>query len=150
MDAKKVFDEFNPKLVQLLPSHDPYFIAELTQQGLVSKTLKEEMMTTPTRANATTHFLHEVVERSLDIEDGEPFEKLLLIMEKFGDLSLNKLASKIKQRMTMSDSTCIEAQSNIVDSRLPKTGINLCSIVANYVPQVIMTECKYRSYLHYG
>ena len=123
MDAKKVFTEYNLKMVQLLPSHDPYFISKLTQQGLVSDTLKEEMMATSTRADATTQFLQKVVERSLEIEDREPFDKLLLVMEKFGDLTLNKMAKEIKQKMTMSDRTCTEPQQNVSDSKLPKTGM---------------------------
>lgn len=121
MDAKKVFNEFNSRMVQLLPSHDPYFTAMLTQQGLVSHALKEEMMTTSTKADATTHFLQKVVERSLDVEDREPFDKLLLVMERFGDLTLNKLANKIKQKLSTSDRICTEPQSNDSDNKLPKT-----------------------------
>ena len=120
MDAKRVFNEFNSRMVRLLPSHDPYFTAMLTQHGLVSGALKEEMMTMSTRADATTQFLQKVVERSLDIEDREPFDKLLLVMEKFGDLTLNKLASEIKQKITAKDSICTEPEPNGSDSRLPK------------------------------
>ena len=41
MDAKKVFSEFNSRMVRLLPSRDPYFTALLTQQGLVSGALMQ-------------------------------------------------------------------------------------------------------------
>ena len=47
-------------------------------------------------------FFEKVVERSLDIEDREPFDKLLLVMEKFGNLTLHKLANEIKQKLTNS------------------------------------------------
>ena len=99
MDTKEVFKEFNPKLVQSLPLKDTHFLAELTQQNLFYGNLKEVVMAAPTRADAATQFLYEVVERSLDVENREPFEKLLLVMEKFGDPTLNRLAKEIKQKV---------------------------------------------------
>ena len=105
MEAKKVFNEFNPKLVRFLPLKDPYFVAELTQQNLFSGTLKEEVMTASTQADASARFLYKAIERSLDVDDAEPFDKLLMVMEKFSDLTLNKLAKDIKQKMTQSNRT---------------------------------------------
>ena len=100
MDAKKIFKEFNPKLVHSLPLKDPYFMAELTQQNLFYGNLKEEVMSAPTQAEAVASFLYKAVERSLDVDDKEPFDKLLLVMEEFNNLTLNKLAREIKQKFT--------------------------------------------------
>ena len=103
-DAKKVFDEFNPDLVRSLPLQDPYFMAELTKQHLFSGTLKEEIMGASTQAGAATKFLYGAIERSLSVDNKEPFDRLLLVMEKFGDLTLKKLAKDIKQEMGVNDS----------------------------------------------
>ena len=97
--TKEIYDEFNLKLVQNLPLKDPYFMAELTRQHLFSGTLKEEVMMASTEAEATTRFLYKAVERSLDTDNREPFDRLLLVMEKFGSLTLNDLAKEIKQQL---------------------------------------------------
>lgn len=99
MDTKNIFKEFNPNLVHSLPLKDPIFIAKLTQQNLFSGNLKAEVMAVPTQADAATSFLHKVVERSLDVGDTEPFVKLLLVMEEFDNLTLNKLAREIKRNL---------------------------------------------------
>ena len=101
--AKEVYDDFNPKLVRNLPLKDPYFMAELTRQHLFSGVLKEEVMMASTEAEATSRFLYKAVERSLDSDDREPFDRLLLVMEKFGSLTLNKLAEEIKERLNPGD-----------------------------------------------
>ena len=103
--AKEVYDDFNPQLVRNLPLKDPYFMAELTRQHLFSGALKEEVMMASTEAEATTRFLYKAVERSLDTDNREPFDRLLLVMEKFGSLTLNKLAEEIKQRLNPSDTS---------------------------------------------
>ena len=100
MDAKEIFKEFNPKLVHSLPMEDPYFIAELTKQNLFYGNLKEEVKAAPTQADAAASFLYKAVERSLDIDDKEPFDKLLLVMKGFDNITLKKLAREIKQRIT--------------------------------------------------
>lgn len=99
MDAKKIYNEFNPKLVSILPMRDPHFIAELTQQNLFSGALKEEVMGASTQADASSCFLYKAVERSLDIDDTEPFDRLLIVMHRFGGVTLQKLAKKIIQKM---------------------------------------------------
>ena len=101
--AKEVYNDFNPELVRNLPLKDPYFIAELTRQHFFSGVLKEEVIMASTEAEATTHFLYKTVERSLDTDNREPFDRLLLVMEKFGSLTLNKLAEDIKERLNPSD-----------------------------------------------
>ena len=115
VDAKKVFDQFNPNLVRSLPLKDPYFMAELASQHLFSGTLKEQIMEASTRADAATKFLYGSIERSLNIDNREPFDRLLLVMEKFDDLTLNKLAKDIKQELGVND------DPEIKDSELSHT-----------------------------
>ena len=98
MDAKKVFEEFKPKLVSLLPLKDPLFTAELTHRNLFSGNLKDEVMEASTRADAADRFLDKAVERPLNVGYKEPFDKLLLVMEKFDDQALKKLAAEINQK----------------------------------------------------
>ena len=98
-DAKKVFDEFYLKLVERLPLKDALFLAGLTGQNLFSGTLKEEVMTAPTAKDATTRFLDKAIKRSLDIDDREAFNKLLLVMEKSGFRRVKTLAEQIKQKL---------------------------------------------------
>ena len=117
-DVKKVFDEFNPNLVRILPLKDPYFLAELTKQHLFSGNLKAEVMAESTQANATSKFLFGAIERSLDVDDREPFDRLIQVMEKFGDLTLNKLAQDIKQELGVNDSP--KAKSTTKHSELPQ------------------------------
>ena len=117
-DTKKIFDEFNPNLVRILPLKDPHFLAELTKQHLFSGDLKEEVMAESTQAIAATKFLYAAIERSLDVDDRETFNRLLQVMEKFDDLTLNKLAQDIKQEFGINDSQ--KAKSKTKDSELPQ------------------------------
>ena len=103
MNAKKAYKQFNPKLVRLLPLKNPYFLADLTQQNLFSGALKEEVMAASVRADASTCFLLKAIEPSLDVNDTEPFHKLLIVMESYDDPTINKLAKDIKDRITDSN-----------------------------------------------
>ena len=79
---------------------DHHFIAKLTQQRLLSSgSHKENVMFSTKPTEAASYFLYHVVELALRVEDREPFDKLLLVMEKFGDVTLNKLARKINQKL---------------------------------------------------
>ena len=78
---------------------DHHFIAMLTQKHLFPGTLKEEVIQSATSAEAASLFLYKAVERPLSVGHMEPFDKLLLVMEKFEDLTLNKLAEVIKQKL---------------------------------------------------
>ena len=85
---------------------DPYFIAELTRQHLFSGSLKEEVMNpTTTEATATLKFLCMAIEKPLNSGDSEPFYKLLQVMEKFDNSTLNKLAKQIEQNLNMNGTT---------------------------------------------
>ena len=58
------------------------------------------MESTKPAAEVASLFLFRAIERPLSISDREPFDKLLLVMEKFNDSTLNKLAKEIKQNMS--------------------------------------------------
>ena len=109
-NAKRIFNEFNPDLVRFLPLKDPYFVAELTKQDLFFGSLKGEVITAFSPADAATIFSYKAIEHPLDAGNKEPFDKLLLVMEKFTDPILNKLAKEIKQKwndsVSLSGSLC--------------------------------------------
>lgn len=95
MSYTQLFNKFYPNLIDLLPMKDPKFISRLVQQGLFFGNLRDEMLAKPTCAEAAAHFLSCAIERFLKGDDGEPFTKLLVVMEKFGNSSLKKLAVEI-------------------------------------------------------
>ena len=99
MEVRDAYKEFNPQLVRSLPLKDANFIAELTKQDLFYGDLKETVAAESTQSAAAARFLYEAVERSLDIGNRDPFDKLLLVMEKFSSV-LNKLVKEIKQKIS--------------------------------------------------
>ena len=105
MEVKKVYNEFNPTLVTVLPLKDPCFFAKLTQQDLFSGNLKGEVMAESTQADASTCFLYKAIERPLQVGDSEPFKKLLIVMDECDDSTIKKLAKDIKHKMTQSSTS---------------------------------------------
>ena len=79
---------------------DTIFSAMLQQQKLFSGNLQQDVMNSATDAAAAGLLLQRAVERPLSIGDREPFDKLLLVMEKCDDSTLNKLAKKIKHKLS--------------------------------------------------
>lgn len=115
MSALRIFNEYNPTLVRLLPLKDPHFMAKLTQQGLFAGNLKAQVMNATTHADATTIFLYDAIEKYLHCDITEPFDKLLLAMENFENQELQKVANEIKQKVTKNDSKTI---SGIINCKL--------------------------------
>ena len=52
------------------------------------------MTTTSTQANASARFLYEVIEHAFEVEDMEPFDRLLIVMENVKHLTLNRMITK--------------------------------------------------------
>ena len=102
-NVKDIFDEFNPDLVGILPLKNPHFVAQLTRQHLFSGSLKEQVMGAASRADAASKFLFGAIERPLNIGNQDPFDRLLEVMETFNDLTLNKLAKDIKQKLGVNE-----------------------------------------------
>ena len=96
MNHRDVYTNFNVKLVQQLKMKDPIFIAKLTEQHLFFGELKAKVREQSTEAEASSLFLHEVIERSLESNDPEPFMKLLSAMDQFGG-PLEKLSSEVRK-----------------------------------------------------
>ena len=96
MSHSDVYANFNVELVRQLKMKDPIFIAMLTKQKLFFGELKAKVREQSTEAEASSLFLHEVIERSLESNDPEPFMKLLSAMDQFGG-PLEKLSAEMKK-----------------------------------------------------
>ena len=86
---------------------DPIFIAMLTEQRLFFGELKAKVREQSTEAEASSLFLQEAIERSLETNDTEPFMKLLSAMDQFGG-PLKKLSMEMKECLNL---TTTEPQS---------------------------------------
>ena len=107
MNPKDVYADFNVKLVRQLKLKDPIFTAILTKQRLFFGELKAKVREQSTEAEASSLFLQEAIERSLETNDAEPFMKLLSAMDQFGG-PLEKLSTEMKKRL---NSPTTESQS---------------------------------------
>ena len=107
MNPKDVCADFNVKLVQQLKLKDPIFIAILTKQRLFFGELKAKVREQSTEAEASSLFLQEAIERSLETNDAEPFMKLLSAMDQFGG-PLEKLSTEMRKCL---NSPTTESQS---------------------------------------
>ena len=96
MSHGDVFANFNVELVQQLKMKDPVFIAMLTKRRLFFGELKAKVREQSTEAEASSLFLHEVIERSLESNNPEPFMKLLSAMDQFGG-PLEKLSAEMRK-----------------------------------------------------
>ena len=110
MDHSNVYAEYNVELVQQLKMKDPIFIAMLTKQKLFFGELKAKVMEQSTEAEASSLFLHKVIERSLESNDREPFLKLLSAMDQFGG-PLEKLSTEMRKRLNSTTNTTNKSQS---------------------------------------
>ena len=108
-----MYAEYNVELVQQLKMKDPVFIATLTKQRLFSGELKAKVREQSTEAEASSLFLHEVIERSLETNDPEPFMKLLSAMDQFGD-PLKKLSAEMRKCLNSTTNTINKSQSTAI------------------------------------
>ena len=74
---------------------DAIFVAKLIR--LLSGDLNNQVKSKPTPAEAATFFLDSVISPALDVDDKEPLNILLSVMETFNNIQLNNLALKIKK-----------------------------------------------------
>ena len=129
MSHSDVYANFNVDLVQQLKMKDPIFIAMLTKQKLFFGELKAKVREQSTEAEASSLFLYEVIERSLESNDPEPFMKLLSAMDQFGG-PLEKLSTAMKKclncTMKCLDSSTNESQSTDTLSKNLNVSTSVC------------------------
>ena len=82
----------------MLQVQDPMFNAELYSADLFPGNTRAEVLNKSTAAQATMHFLDNVIDRGWnDDNSNSRFEELLTIMEKCDDSTVKSLASDIKK-----------------------------------------------------
>ena len=94
-----VLNEFSPELVSNLPMQDVNFLAHLKKHGLLSGNTKAKIKGADSAPDAADFFLDNVITPALNNDNLEPFEKMLLAMDEFGDGNLKGLANKIRQKL---------------------------------------------------
>ena len=107
MNPKDVYTDFIVELTQQLKMKDSLFIALLTKHRLFFGELKAKVREQSTEAEASSLFLQEAIERPLEMNDVDPFMKLLSSMEEFGG-PLEKLSTDMRKRL---NSLTTESQS---------------------------------------
>ena len=96
---KQVFQDYYPKLVEVLPMNDATFIAELVPHGLLPGDLKHQLEAQNTLKHKATHFLDNAIKPSIIIGDDNSFTKLLSVMADGDFQSVRNLAKQIKDSL---------------------------------------------------
>ena len=153
MNHSDVYANFNVELVQQLKMKDPIFVAMLTKQRLFFGELKAKVREQSTEAEASSLFLQEAIEPSLESNDPEPFMKLLSAMNQFGgpleklSTEMNKCLKSTMKCIKSTTSTTDELQStdtlgkNLYIDQYISTSLCICTI-CNQVHNNQMCECK--------
>ena len=98
MSVVKVYRDFYSWLVTALPMKDAIFLSNLMEKHLFFGNVKSTVGAQPTQEKAAEYFLDNVIGPSLNTNDDEPFNKLLLVMQDFSP-QLEKIANKIMQSL---------------------------------------------------
>ena len=78
---------------------DPLLLADLSQSLLFAGDLKAHVMAQLTRNAGATCFLDNAIRPPLECGNSKPFRDLLLVMERFDDRHLKKLAQEIMSKL---------------------------------------------------
>ena len=92
---KEPYERFYPDLLKSLPMADPQFHKDLKQKNLFFGDLSEEVKAKDTEARKAAHFLQNAINHSLKIDNTEPFDNLLEVMENFDNEDCKSLAKEI-------------------------------------------------------
>ena len=96
---KQVFQDYYPKLVEILPMNDATFIAELVPHGLLPGDLKHQLEAQNTSKDKATHFLDNAIKPSINIDDDSNLTKLLSVMAGGDFQSVRNLSKQIKDSL---------------------------------------------------
>ena len=101
---KEAYERFYPDLLKSLPMADPQFHEDLEKRNLFSGDLLQEVKAKDTEARKTAHFLQNAINHSLKINNTEPFDNLLEVMESSDDGDCKSLAKEIKTYLSKKQS----------------------------------------------
>ena len=101
---KEAYERFYPDLLKSLPMADPHFHEDLEKKNLFFGDLSEEVKAKDTEARKAAHFLQNAISHSLKIDNTEPFDNLLEVMENFDNEDCKSLAKEIKTYLSKKQS----------------------------------------------
>ena len=104
MNYKEAYERFYPDLLKSLPMADPQFHESLEKRKLFSGDLLEEVKAKDTEARKAAHFLQNAINHSLKIDNTEPFDNLLEVMESSDNGDCKSLAKEIKTYLSKEQS----------------------------------------------
>ena len=82
-----------------LPMNDEYFMGELYARKLLPGNLKATIKALSTGAEKASKFLDDVIKPSLESNDCTKFHTLLRVMMKNDDITIKKLAERIRSSL---------------------------------------------------
>ena len=95
MIYKKIYTDYYEKLVNL-PMDDTTFIAKLLAQNLLPGDMENKIEVQAAPINKASYFLNHMIKPSIDLDNGDCFDKLLSVMEHCGYDHIKHLALEIK------------------------------------------------------
>ena len=119
MNYKEAYERFYPDLLKSLPMADPQFHDSLEKRKLFSGDLLEEVKAKDTEARKAAHFLQNVINHSLNIDNTEPFDNLLEVMENSDNGVCQRLAKGIKTYLSKKQS--VDPQAIVTVETHPNT-----------------------------
>ena len=116
---KDAYERFYPDLLKSLPMVDPHFHKDLEKKNLFFGDLSEEVKAKDTEARKAAHFLQNAINHSLKIDNTEPFDNLLEVMENSDNGVCQSLAKEIKTYLSKKQS--VDRQAIVTVKTHPNT-----------------------------
>ena len=95
MTYNKIYIGYSEKLLYL-PMNDNTFIAKLNTQNLLPGDTESKIEGKSTPIDKASYFLNNIIKPSIDLDNGDCFNKLLSVMEQCGYDYIKQLASEIR------------------------------------------------------
>ena len=96
MAHMKVYEDYEAKLVRVLPMNDVTFITQLSHNKILPDNVEAHIKSLPTQSDKADYYLTKNIESSLDIGETEEFNNLITVMEKCGYPHVERLAKAMK------------------------------------------------------
>ena len=106
-----------------LPMNDEYFMGELYTRKLLPGNLKATIKALSTGAEKASKFLDDVIKPSLESNDCTKFHTLLRVMMKNDDVTIKKLAERIRSSLNETIRCALNQTSS--NDKLSKHFINV-------------------------
>ena len=94
----KVYEDYEAKLVKVLPMDDVTFITKLSHNKILPDNVEAHIksQSLPTKSDKADYYLKKFIKSSLDSDETEELETFITVMEKSGYSFLEKLAKRMK------------------------------------------------------